>query len=90
MVQVDDGRSKNAARKKKANEKSSLNEVKLEPITVVFEDLPTMDFSIDLEKGCTSAGKEVPTVDVENEMPIDGMEFECVSSTRLRVFQRQI
>lgn len=57
-------------------------EIKDEPIPIVYEDLSTLNFAIDTANGCaSSAGGEKPKVDIIEDMPIDGMDFECVSST---------
>lgn len=57
-------------------------EIKSEPIVVVYEDLSTVDFSLGVANECTSTGGGKPNVDIVHEMPIEGIEFECVSDTK--------
>lgn len=89
--QVDDEYSKNVARKGIVNITNSLVEVKPEPIAVVYEDLPTEIFSIDITNGGTAHAREEeekPNVDVVDEMAVDGMEFECVSFLQAKLISK--
>lgn len=82
---MNDEYSKSIARKGIANQLNPMIEIKDEPVPIVYEDLSTANFSIDTANGCASLAKgEKPKVDIIDDMPIDGMDFECVSLSKAK------